>query len=138
MTTELDELKAWLREQTLDNVYPPLRYRWVNAVESMQADLKKHDAWLGQAHVLCSDLGVAQGSIGDRLFEAIGRAGVLQAKLNDTLENAEMMRLFGDRLDHDIEVGVNNGSTVERQEEIARAALRSLAVGGGKKEDGGK
>lgn len=34
--------------------------------------LRRHDAWLGQAHVLCSDLSVKHGHIEDRLFEAIG------------------------------------------------------------------
>lgn len=30
-------------------------------------------AWLGQAHVLCNELGVEPGHIEDRLFEAIGK-----------------------------------------------------------------
>lgn len=42
-------------------------------VERLRAALKQHDAWLSQAHVLCGDLGVSDGHIEDRLFEAIGK-----------------------------------------------------------------
>ena len=42
-------------------------------IERLREQLKLHDAWLGQAHCLCSDLGVPLGHIEDRLFEAMGR-----------------------------------------------------------------
>lgn len=73
MQTDLEELKEWLREFTLDLAYLSIRTKWADAIEKLQADLKKHDAWLGQAHALCADIGVPPGHIEDRLFEAIGK-----------------------------------------------------------------
>ena len=42
-------------------------------IERLRDALQKHDAWLGQAHCLCSDMGIPHGHIEDRLFEAIGK-----------------------------------------------------------------
>lgn len=50
------------------------------AAVQMAGKILKHDrlcldnaAWLSQAHGLCTKLGVKQGHIEDRLFEAIGK-----------------------------------------------------------------
>lgn len=65
----VDELRA-TPETVAD---PDMIFEAADEIERLRAELKKHDAWLGQAHCLCSDLKVPHGHIEDRLFEAIGK-----------------------------------------------------------------
>ena len=55
------------------------------ALEAHGKEAVKSIAWLSQAHVLCSDLGVAPGHIEDQLFEAIGNAATLMAQRDELL-----------------------------------------------------
>lgn len=51
--------------------YHELDAEAADEIERLRAELKRHDAWLSQAHALCSDLGCRHGHIEDRLFEAL-------------------------------------------------------------------
>ena len=53
--------------------YHELDAEAADEIERLRAELKRHDAWLSQAHALCSDLGCRHGHIEDRLFEAFGK-----------------------------------------------------------------
>jgi hypothetical protein len=55
------------------------------ALQAHAEEAAKLMAWLGQAHVLCADLGVAPGHIEDRLFEAIGKANLLIGQRDELL-----------------------------------------------------
>jgi len=59
-------------------------------------DIKKriddNERWMSQAHIMCSDLGISQGHIEDRLFEALDRLHDLirlKENLPDLLEYVE-------------------------------------------------
>ncbi len=59
-------------------------------------DIKKriddNERWMSQAHIMCSDLGISQGHIEDRLFDAIDRLHDLirlKENLPDLLEYVE-------------------------------------------------
>ena len=62
------------------------------ALEAHGKEAAKPIAWLSQAHVLCSDLGVAPGHIEDRLFEAIGNAATLMTQRDFLLAAAINLR----------------------------------------------
>lgn len=87
MTDHIETLRehnAWRRGAEIPQPSPE---KIGDAIDAAIAEIvflrqKKHEvenaAWLGQAHVLCNELGVDQGHIENRLFEAIGKASELR------------------------------------------------------------
>ena len=62
-----------IRERAIGSMYERKFCELADEIERLQEELKKHDAWLSQAHCLCSDMGIPHGHIEDRLFELIGK-----------------------------------------------------------------